>query len=275
MIHQPPLLVTLDTNAILALANNEAEAPAVRDLITLQAQGVVKLRIDISFALERQPRGAQPDVQDQVAYLRGLGFGDAEYLAGPRSSIIYRCVIDNQPTMLSDARLDNTVVRRIHEVIHPNMPFKWNDYLVLECQHRNITVKDIQAANWDDHAALYPWVPAPQHQLDDATIQNLRILWQRLDGRWNNAKNDALAFYNHITWNGAVFVTNDKHFLRQKRREALRRLSLHVNVLKRGDNDNRHQHERTLTFMTNSEILRPVDAVAYLCEKTRSTQDEQ
>lgn len=235
------------------------------NLINLQERGGVKLRIDLCTALERQRPGT-PYKLSEVADLQALGLGNADFFAGPRSGILYQCVIDGQPTMLSDAGLDWAVIHRIHEVIHPNMPFQWNDYLAGECAKRNVGLQDMRDANWDRHAD--PWVPAPPHQLTNITIQELRALWEALEEEWGNAKNDALAFYNHVTWGGAVFVTSDNHFLGQKRRAALRQLTLHVNVRERQEDGNLHQHQRTLTFTTGSEILRPFDAVAYLCEQT-------
>jgi hypothetical protein len=272
MSQDAPLLVTLDTNVILALANDEPAAPAVRDLIELQAQGTVKLRIDKSFALERQPHGVQRSLQDQVAYLRALGFGDAEYLAGPTSNMWFHPEGEPHATFWNSG-LRQAVVEAIGKVIHPNIPFFPQPYLEAMCTKHEIAFQDMLAANWDRYTRLSPWVAAPPHQLDAATVRHLRSLWEQWSQDWMNKKNDALALYNHVTWGGAVFVTSDNDIL--KRRAQLRRLVLQVNVLEEGPDGYFELRPHEVTFCMPSEILRPFDAVAYLREKTRSNLDEQ
>ena len=76
-------------------------------------------------------------------------------------------------------------------------------------------------------------------------------LHKRLYRRWMNAKNDALGLYSHLTNTvhttypeRAVFVTNDRDFLRQTKLVALRELGF------------------------PGEILPPAQAVTFLCNAT-------
>jgi hypothetical protein len=88
----------------------------------------------------------------------------------------------------------------------------------------------------------------PEQQVQ---IQELRATCSR---RWENAKNDALGFYNHLTlaWytshaEHSVFVTSDGNFRRTTKLAALRALGW------------------------RGEILPPADAVRYLRTITDNT----
>jgi hypothetical protein len=43
----------------------------------------------------------------------------------------------------------------------------------------------------------------------------------KIDPKWRNAKCDVLALWSHIRFNGDVFVTSDKNFWKQKKKEQL------------------------------------------------------
>lgn len=75
-----------------------------------------------------------------------------------------------------------------------------------------------------------------------ATRPDLVYHAERIDRKWHNAKSDALGLCTHASWGGAIFVTNDRDF-----------------------------HKSThdwLERLTNSQIVRPHEAIAAVQRKT-------
>jgi hypothetical protein len=131
----------------------------------------------------------------------------------------------------------------------------------------NLNPHDMFAANWKGYSPFYPpWLEPPQHNLDDATLQRYQELGEKWSQVWMNRKNDALSLYNHVTCNGAVFVTSDGHFL--KRRAALRQLTLRYFKLDVQADNTLGPCERIVSFTMTTEILSPTNAVRYICQQT-------
>jgi hypothetical protein len=128
----PPLnpadrpLVTLDNNALIALREDEADAPAVRELLALNRAGVIALNVTLNTALENQRAGAPMDMQAQEAWLLGLG------IAKDRIFSSWRFVPFSTPeapnAMTFDPQLDVAFMCHIHKIVAPNIPFDWHVY---------------------------------------------------------------------------------------------------------------------------------------------------
>ena len=145
---------------------------------------------------------------------------------------------------------------RIHTILFPNIPFRWVEYRDQECASLGIGDVKREALIELDRQKLYiPYSPQAPARLPTPALgalgqlerEEVHELYKRLHRRWMNSKNDALGLYNHLSLTGytahpehAVFVTNDRNFLRQTKVAALRALGF------------------------PGEILRPVKAVAFL-----------
>ncbi len=137
---------------------------------------------------------------------------------------------------------------RIHHILFPNIPFSWVEYRDQECASHGIVDTKREALielNRQDLYIPYFWPQAPAQlptpaldALGQREREEVRDLYKRLHRRWMNAKNDALGLYNHLTQAAhathpeqAVFVTNDRNFLRRTKLAALRELGFPGEIL--------------------------------------------
>ncbi len=241
-------LVTLDTNVLIALRNDEPAAPSVQSLLALNRTEVITINITLSTALERRRVGELRDMQAYDAWLRSLGITTGHIFTAPRT------IGFNTPgepgTITFGVELELAANRRVHEILCPTIPFSWFEYRDRECERRGMSraaMAELDQERWvGSYIRPSPDAPArrPTPALDALSPEEreeLRILHARLNRIWSNEKNDALGLYNHITqaWHTthpehAVFVTSDGGFLRAQRREALQRLGYHGQLLPPG-----------------------------------------
>lgn len=131
------LTFTLDTNCIIAVEEERAEAPAVRKLSAAHATGTARVAVVAISASERQREGGRLHsfftFEERLARLDlahlellfPMAYLDVAYLD--------RCVLAD------DAMLD--LERRIHEVLFPTIEFAWTDY----CHARGLKPDELPA----------------------------------------------------------------------------------------------------------------------------------
>jgi hypothetical protein len=255
-------LVTFDTNIVIALRNNEADAQPARQLLTLNRAGAITLNVTLSTALEEQRPGEKLEMHEYAAWLQEQGIALSNVFTGPRT-IGFHVPGTPPNTTTFDVRLETALNEHIHTILFPNIPFSWVRYRDQEYERRGIVGRkrealiELESARWDIYIPPSPLAPAqrPTPALDTVEQTEREELWaicEQLYRTWMNAKNDALGFYAHLTqaahtthpeW--AIFVTGDGNFRKRTKLAALRKLG----------------------FL--GEILRPAEAVAFLYNITR------
>jgi hypothetical protein len=245
-------LVTLDTNPLIALRNNEPDAPAVRDLLDLNRAGLISVNVTFSTVIELHDPYDERGWQETIDWLASLGIA-REYISTTSRSIGF--TTPGEPDVMTFSVMHEVQFdQRIHGVLAPGKPFTWYPYRRLETRH----LSDLQRqalAELDDlrmgPIRIPPRLTPALDALSADERERLKALLDDLHHRWINKKNDASGFHCHLTlaWHTthreqAVFVTSDRHFLAQSRSQAL----------------------RSLGYV--GEILPPADAVAFLREVT-------
>lgn len=254
-------LVTLDNNPLIALRNDEPDAPAVRALLDLNYAGLIAINVTRSTAMEAQRLTDRLEEPDLIAWLKSLGITRDNILTS------WRSVGFETPgapdTMTFDPRLELALTEHIHTILHPEMPFMWHVYRQSACENHHLTETQVQALleletlHWGP--TRIPLCPTPGlDALSNDEREGLAKFLERLNRRWFNAKNDAEGIHIHITlaWHTthpehSVFVTSDKRLRTETKRAALRALGY------------------------RGEILPPADAITFLCtviEMPTSTQ---
>ena len=258
-------LVTFDTNIIYALRNNEPDALPTRQLLAFNRAGVITINVTLSTALEEQRPDEQLEMHEYAAWLQEQGIAIDNSFTSSRTIGFY--VPGTPPyTITYDVRLERALNERIHQILFPNIPFSWVEYLDQECARGGIVGTKREALIELDRQDMYiPYSPQAPTQLPTPALdaleqterEEVRVLWTRLHRRWMNAKNDALGFYNHLTQAAhtthpayAVFVTNDGNFRKPTKLAALRQLGF------------------------RGEILPPAEAVAFICTVTGASLEE-
>ena len=169
---------TLDTNCIIALENKEPTAGAIQALVEAHDRGNANVAVVAISASEKQRNQQQLETFTEFQLrLSTLGLGKSEVLP----SIFYWDITFWDWCYWSDEAKE-VVERRIHEILFPDVPFLWPDFI---------------NANHLDPAAL------------------------PLNSKWRNAKCDVLAIWSHIHHARDVFVTNDHNFHKLTKKSAL------------------------------------------------------
>ncbi len=248
-------LVTLDNNAIVALRENEPDAPAVNELLAMNRDEQIVINITLSTALEAGPSGLRRDWQEHIAWFESLGITRSNIFTGPRT-IGFINPSDPGVTIF-DPWLESQFNMRLHQILFPNVPFSWYEFRDTQCGHAGLPL-DAMAEYELAQDLLYIYIPpTPRHpqqpptpHLDALTPEEqakVRELYQELKSNWHNAKNDAIGLYNHLTvaahtshaeW--SVFVSNDRNFRKATKLPKIRAMGF------------------------RGEILPPAEAVAFL-----------
>jgi len=116
--------VTLDTNCIIALEKNEAEASFVRELLSLHDSHTINVRVVAISASERKQDGTYAVGFHEFTHkLAAVGLGQVEILptlAYPGMAFPNWCYpTGGEPTSLE---------RNIHEILFPTTVFENRDY---------------------------------------------------------------------------------------------------------------------------------------------------
>ena len=257
--------VTFDTNIVIALRNNEADAQPARQLLALNRAGVITVNVTVSTALEEQRPDERQEMHEYATWLQEQGIAPSNIFTHPLTIGFY--VLGTSPdTITFDPRLEIALNMRIHNILFPNIPFSWVEYRDQECAFLGIAGTKREALIELNRQDMYiPYSPQAPAQLptpaldvlDQTEREEVRDLYERLHRRWMNKKSDALGFYNHLTQathttqpECAVFVTNDSNFRKQTKLAALRQLGF------------------------RGEILPPAEAVAFICKVTGTSLEE-
>jgi hypothetical protein len=244
-------LVTFDTNILIALRNNEADAQPALQLLALNRAGVITVNVTLSTALEKQRLNEKLNMQEYSAWLEEQGIAPGNIFSGPRTIPF---LLPGDPNILTfDVQRELALNMHIHQILFPNIPFRWSEYLDQECIRRNIVGKKRQAFIELDQARYGIYIPptpqAPTKRpsptldtLDTNEQEELHTLNNDLHRTWMNAKNDALGFFHHLTQSvhtiypeRAIFVTSDRNFLKQTKLVALKQCGYRGKILRPGD----------------------------------------
>jgi hypothetical protein len=250
-------LVTLDNNALIALRDEEEDAPAVRQLLDLHRSGLINVCVTMSTAMEAQRPEERLEWQDHVASIESLGIPRENIFTHPRS--VGFMTPGAPDTITFSPWLENALVERIYTILFPTMPFIWHEYRHRETVDLTLTEKQalLELEELRFHGTWIP--PRPTPALDALTNDEREQVDKRLedlDRTWFNAQNDAHGFYIHFTsacatshLEHAVFVTSDRNFRKQTKLKAIRALNY------------------------RGEILPPAEAVAFLYTVTKMRDD--
>ena len=255
-------LVTLDNNILIAIRESNANDPVLkpaRQLLALNRAGVITLNVTLSTAREQQRPGEKLAMHEYAVRLQEQGIAAGNVFTSSRT-IGFRLPDTDPNTITFDPFLEIALNERVHRILFPDVPFRWFEYRDQECARQNIVgIKRKALIELDARRFYIPSSPQAPAQFPTPALDTLgptereevSKLHKHLQRRWMNAKNDTLGLYSHLTNavhttypERAVFVTNDDNFFKQTKVAAL----------------------RTLGFP--GEILRPVDAVAFLCNVT-------
>ncbi len=233
-------LVTLDHNALIALRENEPDAPAVRELLAMNRAGIIILNVTMNTAMENQRGGRLLDMQAYEAWLLGLGIAKDHIFTGWQFTAF--STPEAPDAMTVDPQLDVAFMSRIHAAVFPSIPFSWFEYRDRKRERLGLprqALAEVDRLRWyPGSPSLRPATPALD-ALGPSEQKELRALSAELHRAWNNTKNDALGLHNHISQalhtahpERAVFVTSDQQlWRRQATREAIRTLGYPGEIL--------------------------------------------
>ncbi len=259
------LLVTFDTNIVIALRNNEADAQPARQLLALNRAGVITVNVTVSTALEEERPDEKQEMHEYAAWLQEQGVAPGNIFTHPRTIGFH--VPGTAPNMITfNFQLEHALNERIRQILFPKVPFAWFEYRDQECVRFGVGGTKREALIELDSQDFYiPYSPQAPAQLATPALdvlehterEEVHDLYERLHRRWMNKLNDALGFYNHLTQAAhttqpeyAVFVTNDRNFRKQTKLAALRQLGF------------------------RGKILPPAEAVAFICKVTGASLGE-
>lgn len=176
--------ITLDNNCIVALENNEADAPYIHEIIALHKNKKITLRLATISASERQPGGRYAShFQEFQARVTRLGLATIETL-------------DNPSLMLKH-------------------PAHWGmSYWVTL---RTVT---ILRSTWSAGFITYYFLKQILNQTY-CLKRGLDVNNPDIEKNWRNKRCDVLGLWSHIVYNGDIFVTADKRFLAETKRPKL------------------------------------------------------
>ena len=245
--------VTIDTNIVYALRNNEPDSQFAHQLLALNRVGEITINITLSTAFEEPRADEKREIQEYAAWLQEQGI-DRGYVFTHSRTMGFQLPGDPPYTITFGPHLEIWANERVHHILFPNIPFRWIDYREQECIRLGIVGSRRKAIAELDATRLYPFFQRPTPALDgleQTEREELLILSKRLLRTWMNAKNDALGLYSHIShalhtthpeW--AVFVTSDRNFRKLTKLAELRQLGF------------------------RGEILPPAEAVAFILKVT-------
>jgi hypothetical protein len=238
-------LVTLDTNALIALRHEEPAAPAVRELLDMNRAGLITILVTLSTGLERQ-RAADPVDwwPDYIERLESLGIEKGNIFSSARTVGFATPGAPN--TITFDPCMESAFNHRIHAILFPTLPFSLQDYLAQEAEKQGIPLRAMAEYNAAETYIYIP--PTPQSPtrrptptsdaLNPEQQERVRVLHARCVRVWDNAKGDALGLHAHIThvWHTtrrelSVFVTSDRNFLKPAKIAAIRALGFPGQIL--------------------------------------------
>lgn len=176
--------ITLDTNAVIALENNEPDAIFLRPLLTLHQEERITLYLGLSTYLEPLPMWATdpPEIfHEKRIAAAGLNIPQVHLYEHPHI-LAFSCRTCG--ALFYDERMSSSYAACIHRVM---------------CGE--------QLIDFSFHAYRRRREQDPE---------------EAVRKKWHNTKNDTLGLYEHVTWGGDIFVTSDRqHFLNKRSQLAV------------------------------------------------------
>ena len=174
--------LTLDLNCLINLENGTGEHAEVRRLIHLHDGGALEAYVPEIAASENQLGGHFTNFSQFEAWLERIGCAQLPRIYP--MGILGLCFLDH--FVLVDEDTGPELERRIHEVVHPEVEYRYQDY----CARLGL----------------------------DSTKEPP-------DRKWRNARCDTQMMWSHIHTQNTVFVTEDRRgFLYELKRSALKAL---------------------------------------------------
>lgn len=175
--------VTLDTNAVIALANKEPDAEYLRELLDRHRQGLITLSVGRVAFLEATPKGAK-ELPHVIAEKRiadaGLNMDRVQlYRAGQH--LAYHC--QECGALTFDSELDRGYALCIHSILAGAKKIDFNYYA-----YRQRRINDLEEV---------------------------------VQKSWHNHFNDVWGLIEHVSWGGNIFVTSDHDFLKKRQKLAV------------------------------------------------------
>lgn len=176
------LVVTIDTNCLIALEEKRPEAEAIHQLITAHRKNQITLQIVAIAASENRPNGTdnprfsefqnrlKRSDMDDVSVLKPIAHWNVTY---------WDWVLWSGPEM-------QKLEQDIHNILFPTSPF--------------------------DHAAF---VSREREGVGGVARDG------RIEAKWRNHLCDVLTMWGHIWYGGNVFVTSDGNFHKDKKKSEL------------------------------------------------------
>jgi hypothetical protein len=243
-------LVTLDNSVLIALRDDDTDAPAVRQILDMNRAGLIVANVTAMTGLEAQREDHQQEWHEYIAWIESQGIARAQSSTHPRSIPF---VTPGAPDVATySGQWETANAEHLQRILFPNIPFMWRDYLTQGCKERGLTDTQHQAVLELDellfgHQRMPPRPTPVADTLSTAEREELTSFLKRRNKKWMNAGCDREGLRIHISLalhtrhpERAVFVTSDDHFHGRTKLEALHALNF------------------------PGQILRPAEAVAFL-----------
>lgn len=242
-----PLLVTLDHNCIVALEKHEEpDADAIKQLINFQKKGVVRLIVGKSTIYEKPHQGEKLlGYPEQKHRMKALGLENADLFKPHQTMLFY-----NEEGYLT-LEPGTLYLQTVHELLFPTIDFDFFDYLKRYCQQKQLDYDLFKCAHFYSRPFTRVYtLPAEWEQRlakEQEFANNTQVMQtlKKIQGKWMNVKNDALGLCAHASWEGDIFVTNDKNFFKES-------------------------VKKKLSLLIPGKILRPKDAVQEVEQMVKS-----
>jgi hypothetical protein len=254
-------LVTFDNNALIALRQDDENAPAVREILAMNRAGLITANVTAMTGMEAQREEERLEWQDHITWIASLGIARANIFTHPRSIGFSVPEFPDGPTF--DPRLETALGMHLHDVLFPNRPREWWEYCRRGCEDRHLTELQYRAVLELDgllYGLRFPAIRTPVlDALSGTEREELTGLLKELHRRWFNAFSDVEGLRIHSSLacytthpQHAVFVTSDKNFRKKTKLDALRAINFPGEILPPAE---AATFLRTVTGMLNSTEL--------------------
>ena len=237
-----PLKLTLDRNCIIALERyaegrtrarhgkeqndrqkrEETNAIAVRRLNEFQRTKVITLIIPYVNMLENQSEDREEDLSKYRDYLKRIGL---EVEASSIFKAADRLALRQGNTLYFHWDYEELFRRRIQSTLFPCDAFDFAGHLECWCKGKGIEPELLaDVLEWGEVAnleGLFPYEPQRLERAKQAMKERGEFLQKKAkecEDEWINRFCDVETLYEHSTWPGDIFVTDDLNFIHKQHR---------------------------------------------------------